>query len=331
MAGFGIGISDEDYRNAGAQIAPDRANLYQKSEMIVKVKEPLPDDMAHLEERHLLFTYLHLAAVPEIGKKLLEKGLTAVAYETVQNEDRSLPLLLPMSEVAGRMSILLATNCLRSDAGGKGLLLSGIPGVQKGRVVILGGGVVGVNAAKMALGLGAKVTLLDINLKRLAYLDDIFHGQVMTIMSNQTNLEEAVSSTDVLIGAILIAGAAAPKLVSPKMVSGMENGSVIVDVAVDQGGCVETSRPTSISQPTYNVDGVIHCCISNIPATVARTSTYALTNVTFPFVKQLADLGVKKAMSRNSALAHGLNIQAGKCTHEEVAKALGVPFHAPPI
>lgn len=326
QAGAGIGISDKDFEKAGAKIAPDKAALYGKSEFIVKVKEPLPEDLEHLSEKHTLFTYLHLAAVPDIGKQLMQKGLMGIAYETVQLADGSLPLLLPMSEIAGRMSILLAADCLRSDKGGKGMLLSGIPGVAQGRIVILGGGVVGTNAVKMALGLGARVTVLDVNLQRLSYLDDIFQGRITTLMSNQTNIEQAVSSTDILIGAVLIAGAAAPKLVTASMVAGMEKGSVIVDVAVDQGGCVETVRPTSISAPTYLHEGVIHCCIANIPATVARTSTYALTNATFPYVKQLVDRGPKEALQKNPALMAGLNIHRGGVTHREVARAMNVSY-----
>ena len=328
-AGDGIGISDAMYEGVGATIVPDKARLYGNSDLIVKVKEPLKDDLDHLTEKHILFTYLHLAAIPQTGKMLMEKGLTAFAYETVQLPDRSLPLLLPMSEVAGRMAILLAANCLRSDSGGKGLLLPGIPGVEPGRVTILGGGTVGTHAAKVAIGFGARVTVLDLSLARLSYLDDIFQGRVTTVMSNQTNLEHAIRSTDILIGAVLIAGAAAPKLVTEKMVGDMEDGSVIVDVAVDQGGCVETSKPTSISNPTYVHKGVIHCCISNIPATVARTATYALTNATFPYVKQLADEGVKGIMENNKALALGLNVHKGECTHPEVSRALGVSYSTP--
>jgi len=331
QAGLGVGISDQRYQSAGAQIVPDNAALYEAAELIVKVKEPLAEDLAHLRKEHILFTFLHLAAAQEIANTLLAKELTAIAYETVQLPDRSLPLLLPMSEIAGRMSILLAANSLRSDKEGMGLLISGLPGVAPGRVVILGGGTVGINAAKVAIGLGARVTLLHIDLSRLSYLDDLFNGRVTTLMSNQTNLERSIQNTDVLIGGVLIAGAAAPKLVNKEMVASMHKGSVIVDVAVDQGGCVETCRPTSISDPTYVLDGVIHCCISNIPATVSKTSTYALTNATFPYVKKLADLGLQEAMKASPALAAGLNTYRGACSHKEVAAAIKVPYEPPQL
>jgi len=331
QAGSGIGITDDVFEKAGGKIVSDKKSLYGQADLIVKVKEPLDADMEYLNERHILFSYLHLAAIPETGKALLKKGITGIAYETVQLADRSLPLLLPMSEIAGRMSVFLGVNSSRSDAGGKGLLLSGVPGVAPGRIAILGGGVVGTNAAKVALGLGARVTVLDVNLARLAYLDDIFQGRVTTLMSNQTNLEKILPETDLLIGGVLIVGAAAPKLVKTHQLKLMEKGSVIVDVAVDQGGCIETTRPTSISEPTYVQEGVIHCCITNIPATVARTSTYSLTNATFPYVRHLAQNGLKGAFEKNPALALGLNIYRGSCTHPEVATSLGVKYDRPQI
>lgn len=294
--------------------------------MIMKVKEPIESEFAHMKSGQILYTYLHLAAARELGHELVKRNVTAIAYETIQLANGSLPLLTPMSEVAGRMSVQVGAQCLQKHRGGKGLLLGGVPGVKRGRVSIIGGGVVGVNAAKMAIGLGARVTILDVNAARLAYLDDIFGTDVDTLMSNPENIAQSVAESDLVIGAVLIAGAKAPRLVTRQMVRSMEKHSALVDVAIDQGGCIETIRPTSHDEPTFVEEDVIHYGVTNIPGDVPKTSTYALTNVTLKYALDIANLGLDEAMARSKALRWGLNTFAGKVTHKAVAEALGLGF-----
>ncbi|MFC4769361.1 alanine dehydrogenase [Effusibacillus consociatus] len=323
-AGLGSGFPDDEYRQKGAQILDTAAEVWAKADMIMKVKEPLPEEYGYFRKGLILFTYLHLAPEPELTRALLEKEVIAIAYETIQLDDRSLPLLTPMSEVAGRMSVQIGAQFLEKPYGGKGVLLGGVPGVPPAEVVIIGGGVVGTNAAKMALGTGARVTILDVNPDRLRYLDDIFGGRVATVMSNSHNIEEAVRKADLLIGAVLIPGARAPKLVKEYMVKGMSKGSVIVDVAIDQGGSIETiDRVTTHSEPTYEKHGVVHYAVANMPGAVPRTSTLALTNVTLSYALQIANKGYRQAISENRALGRGVNIIYGKVTYEAVATALG--------
>src|SRR5213075_1664253 len=296
-AGNGSGFADEEYEAAGAKILPDADAVYSQADMIVKVKEPIEADLKRLKDGQLLFTYLHLAPVPDLTKALLDKKIVGIAYETITDERRrTLPLLTPMSEVAGRMSVHVGAYYLHKPNGGRGVLLGGVPGVLPSDVVVIGGGVVGTNAAKMAVGLGARVTVLDTNLERLRQLDDIFRGAVQTYASNPAHIAEAVRRADVLIGGVLIPGAAAPKLVTRQMIREMKKGSVIVDVAIDQGGCVETAHPTTHSNPVYDVDGVTHYCVANMPGAVPRTSTIALTNATLPYTRQIASGGFTKAI-----------------------------------
>lgn len=325
-AGVGSGISNSQYEKAGAKILDTKAEVYAKSDMIVKVKEPLPDEFELLKENQILYTYLHLAAEPKLTRVLCERKVKAIAYETIQATDGSLPLLTPMSEVAGRMATQIGAFYLQKDHGGKGVLLGGVTGVRPGKVTIIGGGVVGTNAAKMAVGLGADVTVLDVNISRLEYLDDIFSGQITTLYSNFQNIEECVAESDLLIGGVLITGHKAPTLVSKAMVSSMAKGSVVVDVAVDQGGCIETCRPTSHTHPTYEVEGVIHYCVPNMPGVVSRTSTYALTNVTLKYASMLAAMGVEDAIVKDPALFKGLNVYGGAVCYEPVARDLGMEF-----
>ncbi|MBI5185221.1 MAG: alanine dehydrogenase [Nitrospinae bacterium] len=322
-AGVGSGIEDEEYQREGAEVVEKSEKIFALSDMVMKVKEPLPQEYPFLREGQILYTYLHLAAAPELAAMLLEKKIIGVAYETVQEEDGSLPLLVPMSEVAGRMAIHEGGKYLEREKGGRGILLGGVPGVEPGKVAILGGGVVGFNAAKMAVGAGADVTLIDINLNRLRYIDDIFKGRVKTLMSNHHNIEAAVRAADLVVGAVLIPGAKAPYLLTRGMLKTMKSGSVIVDVCIDQGGCVETSRPTSHSDPVYVVDGVIHYCVANMPGVVSRTSTFALTNATFPYARKIADLGIEKAVMNIKPLARGVNVARGHLTHRAVAESLG--------
>jgi alanine dehydrogenase len=322
-AGNGSGFSDDEYKAAGAAILPDADDVYERADMIVKVKEPIEADLQRLKDGQLLFTYLHLAPVPDLTQSLLQKKITGIAYETITDErKRALPLLTPMSEVAGRMSVHVGAYYLHKPNGGRGVLLGGVPGVLPSDVVIIGGGVVGTNAAKMAVGLGARVTILDTNLDRLRQLDDIFRGSVQTVASNSAHISESVRRADLLIGGVLIPGAAAPKLVTRAMISEMKKGSVIVDVAIDQGGCVETAHPTTHSDPTYLVDGVIHYCVANMPGAVPRTSTIALTNATLPYTRQLAHLGFAKAIA-DPGLAEGVNVYQGKITYKAVAESQG--------
>jgi alanine dehydrogenase len=327
-AGAGCGFTDDDYRHAGAEIAQGPKAVFEAADLIVKVKEPQPQECAMLRPGQTLFTYLHLAADAAQAKALMASGAIAIAYETVTDNRGGLPLLKPMSEVAGRMSVQVGARCLEREQGGRGVLLGGVPGVPPGRVVILGGGVAGVHAAEMAAGLRADVTIYDISSARLAELDQQFGGRVKTAFSTKTAIAAAVPDADLVIGAVLIPGAAAPKLVTRAMLKTMKHGSVLVDIAIDQGGCFETSHPTTHDKPTFVVDGVVHYCVANMPGAVARTSTHALTNATFPFVQAIADKGAAAAMAADPHLAQGLNVSDGKIRHAAVAEALGLPFAA---
>lgn len=326
-AGVGSGFEDEAYEQFGAKIVPTAAAAWEKVDMVMKVKEPLPSEYGFFRSDLTLFTYLHLAPEPELTKALIDSGITAIAYETVQMPDRSLPLLTPMSEVAGRMSIQIGAHYLEKAHGGRGELLGGVPGVPPARVVVVGGGIVGTNAARIALGMGADVTILDTNSNRLRYLDDVFGGRLRTVMSNAYNLLHHIEGADLLVGAVLIPGARAPKIVTAEMVQGMNPGGVIVDVAIDQGGSIETiDRITTHSNPTYEKYGVIHYSVANMPGAVPRTSTLALTNVTVPYALQLANKGTRIAVEENPALAKGVNVIGGKVTYEAVASALGLTY-----
>ncbi|MBM5812731.1 MAG: alanine dehydrogenase [Gammaproteobacteria bacterium] len=327
-AGLGIGIGDDTYRAAGARVLPDAAAVFAAAELVVKVKEPQPRECALLREGQVLFTFLHLAADPAQAAALQRSGATAIAYETVSAPDGSLPLLTPMSEVAGRMSIQVGATALQKAHGGFGVLLGGVPGVAPGRVVVLGGGVAGTNAAQMAVGLGAQVTIVDRSLRRLRELDAWFGARIATAYSTAETIERLVTSADLVVGAVLVTGAAAPKLVTRAMLGRMEKGGVLVDISIDQGGCFETSRPTTHADPTYVVDGVVHYCVTNMPGAVPRTSTFALTNATLPYVRALADLGWRRACERDAGLAAGINVHAGAITHPAVARALGLACQA---
>ncbi len=321
-AGEGSGFVDEEYVRAGA-ILVNHEDAYREADMVLKVKEPLPSEYSLLRAGMLLFTYLHLAAAPNLTKAMLEQKVTGIAYETVELPDHSLPLLIPMSEVAGRMSVQVAAHYLEEPHGGRGKLLGGVPGVRPSDVVIIGAGTVGTNAAKIALGMGAHVTIIDKDLHRLRYLDEVLHGNLTTLSSNPRNIADAVSTSDVVIGSVLIAGAKAPKLVTREMVASMKPGSVVIDVAVDQGGCIETSHVTSHSHPTYLVGGVVHYAVPNMPGAVPRTSTYALSNATLPYVARLAKLGFTEAVKTMPDLAKGVNTFKGYVTHQGVADAFG--------
>lgn len=328
QAGEGSGFFDQEYSENGAQIAETAEEVWSKAEMIVKVKEPQAEEFRYFRENLLLFTFLHLAAAPELTKELMDRGVTAIAYETIQLADGSLPLLKPMSEVAGRMAVQAGAQFLEKRHGGKGVLLSGVPGVKPGKVTIIGGGTVGLNAAKIALGYGADVTILDINAARLSQLDDLFFGRVHTLISNPYHIAQAVKESDLLIGAVLVPGHKAPKLVTEEMVKEMTPGSVIVDVAVDQGGSIETiDHPTTHRDPTYEKFGVVHYAVANIPGAVPRTSTLALTAVTLPYVLDLANQGLITAVQRNSALAKGVNVYQGKISNQAVADSLDYTFY----
>ena len=322
-AGNGSGFPDAEYKAAGAKILPTADAVYDKAEMIVKVKEPIAADLKRMKDNTLLFTYLHLAPVPDLTRSLLRKKIVGIAYETITGRGGSLPLLTPMSEVAGRMSVHIGAYYLQKPNGGRGVLLGGVPGTLPADVVVIGGGIVGTNAAKMAVGLGARVTILDTNLDRLRYLDDIFQGRVQTLASNKAHIAEAARRADLLIGGVLIPGASAPKLVTRDMIKDMKKGSVIVDVAIDQGGCVETAHATTHSDPTFEVDGVIHYCVANMPGAVPRTSTIALTNATLPYTRILANLGYQKAIRENTGLAEGVNVLDGQITYRAVAESQG--------
>jgi alanine dehydrogenase len=319
---------DDDYQAVGAEIVGNASDVWRLANMVVKVKEPIEKEYRHFRSGLVLFTYLHLAPLQELTDTLLSKGVTGIAYETVRDRAGSLPLLTPMSEVAGRLSVQVGAAYLEKEHGGRGVLLGGVPGVPPGNVCVIGGGIVGINAAKMALGLGAKVTLVDLNLNRLRELDDIFNGRVFTLASNSYNIERAASKADLLIGGVLIPGAAAPKLVTRSMVSKMKKGAVIVDVAIDQGGCIETAHPTTHSNPSYEVDGVVHYCVTNMPAAVPNTSTLALTNATFPYVLKLANRGAEAAIKEDSGIAEGVNTYQGKLTYKAVAENQSREFTA---
>jgi alanine dehydrogenase len=329
QAGAGIGAADDDYRKAGAEIAATTAEVFARAEMIVKVKEPQAGERKLLRDGQVLFTYLHLAPDPEQAHDLIASGAICIAYETVTSPTGGLPLLAPMSEVAGRLAVQAGARCLEKSAGGMGTLLGGVPGVAPARVVILGAGVVGTNAAQMAVGSGAQVVVIDKSADALRRIDAMFNGRAMTIFSNQDNVEREVLRADVVISGVLIPGAAAPKLITRRMVSKMKPGSVIVDVAIDQGGSCETSRPTTHAEPTYVIDGVVHYMVANMPGAVPRTSTYALNNATLPFTLALADKGWRKALADDPHLKNGLNVAAGKVTYRAVARALALPYTPP--
>jgi len=325
-AGVGSGYPDEEYAAEGAELVESAEEVYGRAEMIVKVKEPVASEYHLLREGQILFTYLHLAADEPLTRALVERRVQAIAYETVQLPNRHLPLLTPMSEVAGRMSIQVGAHYLERTQGGRGVLLGGVPGVPGAEVTVIGGGIVGTNAAKIALGMGANVTIVELDMDRLRHLDDILHGRIHLLASTRKNIANAVANADLVVGSVLIPGKRAPKLVTAEMVRAMRPGSVMVDVAIDQGGCFETSRPTTHSEPTYEVDGVIHYCVTNMPGAVPRTSTQALTNVTTPYGVAIADKGWERALRENEALAKGANVINGRVTFAGVAEAFSLPY-----
>jgi alanine dehydrogenase len=325
-AGEGSSVTDREYMQAGAAILENAAEVWKRADLVVKVKEPQTSEIALFRPGLTLFTYLHLAPLPELTDRLLEARVNGVAYETIRERDGSLPLLTPMSEVAGRMSVQVGAQYLERPTGGRGILLSGVPGVAPGNVVILGGGIVGTNAAKMAIGMGAHVTIIDRNLNRLRELDDIFNGQVVTLASNAWTISENLKTADLVVGAVLIPGASAPRLVKREMIANMRRGSVVVDVAIDQGGCFETSHATTHTEPVYFVDGVLHYCVSNMPAAVPHTSTFALTNATFPYLLELANYGLERACERHPGLKEGVNTYNGYITYAGVAESQGRPW-----
>jgi alanine dehydrogenase len=328
-AGDGIGAPDKVYEKVGVKILPDADAVFAESEMIVKVKEPQAVEIARLTPKHTLFTYLHLAPDPEQAEGLMKSGATCIAYETVTDRDGRLPLLKPMSEVAGRMSIQVGAHYLEKANGGRGVLMGGVPGVRPADVVILGAGVSGYNAAQIAVGMRARVTVFDKNPSRLEELDREFNGRLETVYSTSAAIAEAIKDADVVVGAVLVAGAAAPKLITKPMLKTMQPGSVLVDISIDQGGCFETSHPTTHSDPVFNVDGIIHYCVANMPGAVARTSAFALNNATLPFTLALANKGYRQALKDDPHLANGLNVYEGAIAHEAVAKDLGKPFKRP--
>jgi len=325
-AGSGIDCPDSAYKKAGAEILATAQDVFASSDMIVKVKEPQAAEIDLLEPRHILFTYLHLAADKPQAVGLMESGATCIAYETVTSNSGALPLLKPMSEVAGRMSVQVGAHYLEKEQGGRGVLLGGVPGVAPAKVAILGGGVAGVNAAQMAVGMRADVTIYDINMERLAELDMFFSSQIKTAFASRSAIASAVEKAELVIGAVLVPGAAAPKLVTRDMLKTMKRGSVLVDIAIDQGGCFETSRATTHADPVYEVDGIIHYCVANMPGAVARTSAFALNNATLPFALKIANLGAEEAMRQDPHLANGLNVSGGKIRHQAVAEALDLPY-----
>jgi alanine dehydrogenase len=328
QAGAQSGFPDDEYQRAGGEIVGDAGYCWGKSAMVVKVKEPIESEYVYFREGLVLFTYLHLAPVTGLTNTLLESKMIGIAYETVRDKRGTLPLLTPMSEVAGRMSVQVGASYLEKEKGGRGILLGGVPGVPPAQVTIIGGGIVGTNAARIALGFGAKTTLIDVNLNRLRELEDVFGGRLYTLASNSYNIAQATREADLVIGGVLIPGATAPKLVTREMVSNMKPGAVIVDVAIDQGGCVETARPTSHSNPSYTVDGVVHYCVTNMPGAVPHTSTLALTNSTFPYVMRLANLGAREALKQDAGLADGLNTWMGTLTYRGVAESQQRPWTA---
>jgi alanine dehydrogenase len=324
-AGKGSAFPDEAYEAVGARVV-GVGDVWAESELLLKVKEPLPSEYSQLREGLVLFTYLHIAADEPLTRALLESGVAAVAYETVETDQRALPLLAPMSEIAGRLAAQAGAYFLEKPLGGRGLLLGGVPGVAPGRVLVIGGGIVGYNAAVIALGLGANVTILERSIDRMRHLDEILSGRVSLVMSSSLQIEESAAEADVVIGAVLIPGALAPKLITRDMLGGMKNGAVLCDVAIDQGGCAETSRPTTHSEPVYEVDGVTHYCVANMPGAVPITSTKALTNATLPYVEAIADRGLREAVMRDKALARGVNVLDGRLTYEAVAEAHGLDY-----
>jgi alanine dehydrogenase len=324
-AGVGSGFADDDYRKAGAKLG-SKAQVFENAELIVKVKEPLASESPLFRPGQTLFAYLHLAASRELTEALLDRKITGIAYETTERADGSTPMLTPMSEIAGRMAIQVGARYLERSQGGRGILMGGVPGVEPARVVVLGAGVVGSAATRIAIGMGAHVTVFNLDIERLRYLDDLYQGRIVTLASNQSWIDEAVEEADLVIGAVLIRGAKAPRLVSRRVVSRMRPGSVIVDVSVDQGGCVETTRPTTHSDPTYDVDGVVHYGVPNMPGIVPRTATFALTNATLPFIVRLASAGVRHAISTDPGLARGVNVSGGKVTCRGVADAHHMTF-----
>lgn len=326
-AGLGSSISDRAYADAGANIVERASDVWTRANMIVKVKEPLEEEFNYFHDRLTIFTFLHLAAEPVLAQALVNRNVTSIAYETIE-EHNELPILKPMSEVAGRMSLQVGAWCLENQHQGKGILLGGVPGVRKGRVVILGAGVVGKNAAKMALGLGADVVMLDINVDKLEEIDDIFGGRIKTVYSSMHSIEEEVHKADLVIGAVLLTGAKAPRLVTKEMIKSMEKGSVVIDVAIDQGGCIETIHRTTHDQPTYIVDGVVHYGVANMPGAVACTSTFALAHKTAPYMAAIARLGIMEALSDHQGLQRGLNTLGGRITHAQVAEALNVEYRS---
>ena len=325
-AGKGSGFSDQEYRKAGAILVEKARDVWNEAEIVVKVKEPLEPEFPLMRPGQILFTYLHLAANRELTLKLMERRIVGIGYETVQGQDGSLPLLRPMSEIAGRASVLAGGMCLEARHGGRGVLLCGASGVPPAKVVILGAGVVGTNACKVALGIGARVSILDIHPERLSYIHDITQGHISTFISNRMTIGEEIAGADLVIGAVLIPGAHAPKLVTRQMLKRIRPGSAVVDISVDQGGCFETTRPTTHENPTYLEEGIVHYCVTNIPGAFPRTSTFALTNATFPYVLQIADKGYGKAMEENAALRKGLNLIDGKVVYQAVAESFGLPF-----
>ena len=324
-AGLGSGLQDKNYIQAGAEFRPS-SEVWNDSEMILKVKEPITPEFDLMHSEQIVFTFLHLAADMNLTQRLLEKRIVGIAYETIQTDEGSLPLLTPMSAVAGRLSVQMGAYCLEAKNGGMGLLLSGVPGVRPAHVVILGGGIAGFNACHIAAGMGAQVSVLDINPQRLAYIDEVTSGKVITLMSNQSNIEEEVMGADLVIGAVLIPGARAPKLISKELVRRMKSGAAIVDVAVDQGGCCETTRPTTHENPTYVEEGVVHYCVTNMPGAVPYTSTFALTNATLPYVLEIANKGYERAMQENPEVARGMNLIKGDVVHKVVAESLGMSY-----
>jgi alanine dehydrogenase len=327
-AGLGSSLPDQEYVDAGARILPTAAEVWGKADLVIKVKEPQPSEYEFLRPGLLLFTYLHLAPLPDLTGELVRNKVNAVAYETIRESDGSLPLLTPMSEVAGRMAVQVGAQYLEAPNGGRGILLGGVPGVAPAHCVIIGGGIVGHNAAKMAVGLGAHVTIIDKNLNRLRELDDIYSSQIVTLASNAYTIRESLQDADLVVGAVLIPGASAPKLVRREMISGMKKGAVMVDVAIDQGGCFETSHATTHTDPVYHVDGVLHYCVSNMPAAVPHTSTFALTNATFPYLLQLANTGLERACEDSPALREGVNTYQGAITYAAVAQSQNRPWKA---
>jgi alanine dehydrogenase len=326
QAGEGSSLSNEDYAHAGAKIVPTAADVWKNADLVVKVKEPQPSEYGFFRRNLILFTYLHLAPLPELTETMLKSGITGIAYETILEPNGTLPLLTPMSEVAGRMAVQVGAQYLERPNGGRGVLLGGVPGVAPANVAIIGGGVVGTNSAKVAVGMGAHVTIVDRSLNRLRELDDIFNGLVVTLASNAWTIAETLKHSDLVIGAVLIPGASAPKIVRRDMISKMKRGSVVVDVAIDQGGCFETSRATTHTDPIYFVDNVLHYCVSNMPAAVPHTSTFALTNATFPYLLELANKGLQRACADHKALAAGVNIHNGDITYKAVAESQGRPW-----